>query len=252
MEEIKLYNGKVTITFTERDWNGKKIHSYTDEKGNKLLSVTSITGLVDKSGPLMYWATDLMGKYLFDNYNGKPINQEILQEAKKKYKEAKQEAADIGTAIHDWVEQKIKGLEPAMPKNEKVRNGAMAALKWLASHKIEITHTERIVYSKKYGYVGKCDWDGIDKDDNELVIGDHKSSKGIYPEMFMQLSAYWKATEEETGKKYKRGYIVKYGKDDGEFEVKEISRTDNEKNFKAFLGLLSTKKRLNEMNNERN
>lgn len=244
MEKIKLYNGKVTITFTERDWNGKKIHSYTDEKGNKLISVTGITGLVDKSNALIPWAVRLMGEYLLQTANGQTITEELIEVAKKKWRESKEEAADIGTAIHDWVEQKIKGLEPAMPKDEKVRNGALAALKWLGSHKIKITNTESIVYSKKYGYVGKCDWDGIDEEDDAFVIGDHKSSKGIYTDQRYQLAGYWNAKEEEFPKrKFKRGYIVKYGKENGEFEVLEISRSEYLKDRKAFLGLLKAKRR---------
>jgi len=241
MEEILLYNGTVKIYFEEVNRFGKKVHEYRDEAGNKLTSVTAITGLLDKSGPLTWWATDLMGKYLFDKYNGQPVNQDILQEAKVKYREAKQEGADIGTAIHDYAEQTIKGLNPEIPTDQKVRNGAMAFLKWMKTHDIKFEATERIVYSKKYNYVGKCDWYG--KIGNIWIIGDHKSSKGIYNEMRYQLAGYWNALEEEGVAKFEQGLIVKYGKEDGEFEVKEISHKEYLKDRKAFLGLLATKQR---------
>jgi hypothetical protein len=188
-----------------------------------------------------------MGEYLLQNCKGKKIDTEIVAIAQKKWREVKEEAADIGTAVHDWIEQKIKGLEPAIPKNEQVRNGAMAFLKWCQTHKIKFMDIEKIVYSKKYKYVGKCDWVGVEG--KMLVIGDHKTSKGIYNEMRYQLAAYWSAVEEETGKKIDKGYIVKFGKEDGEFEVKEISREEYLKDREAFLGLLMLKRREVELNN---
>ena len=239
--EIKLYKGKVKINFAEKDWNGKKIHKYTDSKGNKIESVTGITGLLDKSTPLMIWATRMMGDYILDYYSGQVITPDIIETAKKQWREAKEKAADIGSAIHEWVEQKIKGLEPEIPQEEKVRNGAIAFLKWMKTHDIKFKETERIVYSKKYNYVGRCDWFG--KEGKTWIIGDHKSSKGIYNEMRYQLAAYWNASEEERIAEFEKGIIVKYGKEDGEFETLEISRREYLKDREAFLGLLQTKRR---------
>lgn len=240
--QVKLYKGKEIINFEEER------HIFSHKDGTKILGVTSITTLLDKSAPLMAWAINNMGIFLTDQLSaGQVITTEQIETAKREYRRIKTEAADIGKEIHDWIEQKIKGLKPAIPENELVRNGTMAYLKWMKTNNIEIKESERIIYSRKHDYAGICDWNGIDKDDKAPVVGDHKSSKGIYNEMRYQLAAYWNGLEEEIGKEFKRGYIVKFGKFDGEFEVLEIPRKEYKKDFKAFLGLLNTKRREEEL-----
>ena len=132
IKEHNLYNGKVNIYFN------KDKHIFKDEKGNYLISVTGATGIIDKSGPLIPWAINLMGQYLIDNYNNKAIDDYVIQEAKKKWRQAKQEAADIGTEIHKWIEKWINKEKPEMPENEKVVNGITAFLKFQKKHKIKV------------------------------------------------------------------------------------------------------------------
>jgi len=262
-QEIKLYNGAVTIYFEERDWGNKKIHKYTDKNGKRIESVTGITGIKDKSNMLVPWAVGMMGDYLLLNEKGKPITEENIEIAKKKWREAKAEGADIGTQIHNWIEQKLKGMKPEIPDDERVVNGVTAYLKWMKSNKIEVLESERVIYSKKYHYAGTCDWYGIDKEDDALVIGDHKSSKGIYTEMRYQLAGYWLALEEELRKEFNRGYIAQFVKEDvidkktgevidkaGEFHILEIPRKEYLKDKKAFLGLRQAKKRETELKNK--
>ena len=238
-----LFKGKKVGEFAETT------HKFTDLEGNRILGVTSITGLVDKSNQLIYWATKLMGRYLLENYDGKTIDEQIVLTAQKKWREAKEEAADIGKEIHSFIEAKFKGESPVIPEREQTLNGVNAYLKWMKTHKIKVAEAERIIYSKKYGYAGICDWYG--EEGLDLVIGDNKSSKGIYPEMLLQLSAYWKALEEDLQQRFKKGYVVKFNKETGEFnpatDVVEISAKENDKNFQAFLGLFEAKKRLNEL-----
>jgi CRISPR/Cas system-associated exonuclease Cas4 (RecB family) len=242
---IEMYGGKVLINFTERDWGGNKIHCYTDSKGNKLISVTKITGTIDKSNALIIWATRLMGKYLLDNLKGKTIDEQVVEMAQKEWRKAKDEAADIGTQIHDWIEMKIKGLEPTMPENDKVKNGVFAFLKWQNENKIKFIANEQIVYSKKYNFVGK--FDAIIEIKKKKYLIDYKSSKAIYPEFYLQTAAYQLAYEEEHGKTIDGRILIHLGKDDGVFESIEIN--DYEKDKKAFIGLLETKKRLIELDN---
>lgn len=251
MKKIKIYKGKITILFDERIWMGKKIHGFKHLDGRKIPSVTSATGKIDKSNALMPWAVKMAGIYIVENFDPKKIKTKddislLVDIAKKEWRRIKEEAADIGTEIHKWAEQWIKGKKVAIPEDERARNGVIAFMKWIKEkEKIKITATEQFVYSKKYDYAGIMDWEG--KDDGELVIGDFKSSKGIYKEMRYQLAGYWNAREEETEKKYKKGYIVKFGKEDGEFDVLEISRQEYLKDLKAFLGALQIKRREDEL-----
>jgi len=59
--------------------------------------------------------------------------------------------------------------------------------------------------------------------------------------MRFQTAAYEAARREESGKEYTR-WIIRLGKDDGEFEAKEYG--DLDKDFSAFLGIFETYKRL--------
>ena len=243
-----LFKGKKVGEFAETT------HKFTDLEGNRILGVTSITGLVDKSNQLIYWATKLMGRYLLENYDGKAIDEQIVLTAQKKWREAIEEAADIGKEIHSFIEAKFKGESPVMPEREQTLNGVNAYLKWMKTHKIKVAEAERIIYSKKYGYAGICDWYG--EEGLDLVIGDNKSSKGIYNEMQYQVAAYQAALEEELEQKFKKAYIIRFDKETGEFiperDVLEISRKEYLKNYEAFLGLLKVKHREVELEQQKN
>jgi CRISPR/Cas system-associated exonuclease Cas4 (RecB family) len=235
--KIKLYQGKVTIFFDEER------HQFSHEDGTPILGTTSVTGLIDKSAPLMAWATNNMALILNQNLEaGQVITPDHIDIAKREYRRLKKEAADIGSLIHEWAEKWITiKKKPEIPEDEKVRNGVIAFLKWVKDTGVEFNNSELVVYSKKHDVAGIMDADGrIGKKD---CIIDFKSSKAIYNEMLYQLASYWMAREEETKKEYEIGYIVRFGKEDGEFGVTEISRKEYMKNREAFLGMLKVKRR---------
>jgi hypothetical protein len=241
LKEIALYNNKVKISFDEDK------HIFYDEKGKVLLSVTGATGVVDKSGALMGWAVKMALNFLRDKWLGKTetpvITEEDFIEASRQHRIKKQEAADIGTLIHEWVSLKITGKNPEMPKDDKVVNGITAFLKFQKEHNLNWIESERYVYSKKHGYAGILD--AIAEEDGKLTLVDFKSSNGIYDDMFFQVAGYQIAYEEETEKKIERKLILRFGKEDGEFEVKELDNSNKDK--KAFLACLELKRRLNEL-----
>jgi len=270
MERIKLYSGKVTILFD------KERHRFSHLDGTPIDSVTSATGKLDKSGPLTWWATRVMGERILynlgivpeghfseDNEENKKQWADILKTikdtkvgtttifkailaGKAEHSKRKAAAADIGTKIHKLIEKWIIGEKVVIPDDEKIRNGYIAFLKFIKENKnLKLTSSEQFIYSKRYDYAGIKDWDA--EENGMLIIGDNKSSKGIYSEMRYQLSGYWNASEEESGKRYEKGIIAKFGKYDGEFEYLEIPRREYKKDLKAFLGLLDTKRREKEL-----
>ena len=239
MEEITLYNKTEKISFD------RERHMFYDNKGDHLLSVTAITGTIDKSGALMGWVAKMMGLYLLkekEKGNDK-ITIQLVDMAKSEYRRIKEEAADIGQEIHDWVSQWIKGEKPAMPDDEKVVSGITAFLKFQKENKIKWLESEKIVFSKKHHYAGILD--AVGKMGKDLVLFDFKSSNGIYPEMFLQVAGYNIAYQEETKKKITRKMIIRFGKEGGNFEIKELS-TDG-KDEQAFLHCLELTKRLKEL-----
>ena len=88
-------------------------HLFT-ANGDKVISVTACTSVIDKSGPLIYWAVGLARDFLLGNIKGLVKDTKgddivkLIEEASKQHRIKKQEAADVGTQVHKWVELFIK------------------------------------------------------------------------------------------------------------------------------------------------
>lgn len=250
----ELYGGDVRITFYPDS------HRYRMEgERSCLISTTAATGIIDKSRPLIFWAIGLANEFLVDYVAGSPSGRftaeellPVIDEAMKRHSVVKEKAASNGSMVHDWAERfaaaKIAGEDiPPVPEKcpEEVANGIIAFLDWFNGHDIEFLEAERLVYSRKHGYVGITDAVAIV--DGHRYILDYKTSKGVYDEYHFQLAAYRAAYEEEMGGELEGALIVHFGKDTGEFHVVRSPEEDREKNIGAFLACLAIKKRLGEM-----
>ena len=161
--------------------------------------------------------------------------QHIYERSKKAHREIKQAAADIGTQTHRAIEAYLRdNSTPPPDEGTPVRSCYDAARNWLSSHVIQTVALERISYSRQFRYIGTPD--DIAYVDGVLSLIDWKSSKGIYPEYFLQTAAYVRAYGEETGDYCKKRYIVKLGKEDGQFEV--VERGLHHGDFEAFRAAL--------------
>jgi len=172
----------------------------------------------------------------------------LIETASKQHYIKKKEAADVGEKIHDWIEQFIKAKtkkdQPPIPKDPQVYNGVSAFLKWVAEHNVKFISSEKFIYSKKYDYAGIMDAEAIIN--NKLSAIDFKSSNGIYPEMRFQVAGYQAASEEESEKKYPGDkWLIRFGKEDGEFEAHPYEEHD--KDFRGFIGTLAARRRLMEI-----
>lgn len=210
---IKLYKGKVQIKFFPAS------HIYMVD--NKRVSgATTFIGILDKSRALVPWATGLYTDFLTPSV-GSILTEAMLIEGEFKHEERKEEAAGIGSEIHQWVEEYIKnklgvGPAPDMPSTKQVQIGVNAFLDWEKAHKVKFISSERIVYSKKYGYVGTMDIEA--KVDGKLCLIDLKTSNGLYNTVRLQTAAYVKADEEESGKAYQGRWAIRLAKEDeGEY-----------------------------------
>lgn len=232
------YNGEILVKFYP------KSHRY-QIMGEKdfLIGVTTATGVMDKSTPLIIWATRLSKDYLLDAMSrGEPITEALIEESANQHRIKKEEAATSGSLVHEWAEQYIKGLKPEVPEDPQVRNGVLAFLKWVNGNNVKFTASEQGVLSRKYGYVGTLDAIGTIGDSPALHLIDFKTSGGIYPEMPMQVSAYQQAHSEEFGTIFGDKYIVRFDKNTAEFEVKSFPARDHEDHFNAFLSCLTLKR----------
>ena len=96
------------------------------------------------------------------------------------------EAGAIGTLAHYLCECDIKGEEPELDdysaeQIEKAENAFLGYLEWKKMTKPKYEAIELKMVSEKYRVGGTADF--VARINNSLVLGDIKTSKGIYPEM---------------------------------------------------------------------
>lgn len=220
-----------------------------------IIGVTTITGVADKSGPLMYWAVRKVTiPYIQEKikpntkYDELELNA-VFKEAERQYTMHKERAADAGLLMHSWAEDFIRGKKPKKPKNKQLLNAVNAFLDWIKEHKVKFLLSEQKVFSRKYRYAGT--YDAVGTIDGKLSMIDFKTNKsGIYDEYRMQVAAYLSAYAEETGVRADSAWIVRFDKETAEFETKCIPIEEHEKDFKAFLGAKDLKQRLLELKRE--
>lgn len=199
--EFTLYGGKVKGKFFPDS------HQYwIDNK--RPPSVTGILAIKDKSRPLVIWATELYRDYLLSK---KTITEEDIYVGSTLHEEKKKEAADIGHKIHKWIEAHIKGENPEMPEGKEAQIGVTSFLEWKDANKVSFLSSERVVYSKKHGYVGQMDMEA--RVNGKLCLIDIKSSNAIYNDYNMQTAAYVMADEEESSRTYKGRWIIRVAKE---------------------------------------
>lgn len=199
------------------DEEGRKEHKVN---GEKVPSVTQILKVLDKSGPLMWWSWRLGLQSIaarVERGETLPGNWEILESELKRDKEtpnhARNKSAARGTGVHDAAE--LWALEQTVPNPndfpEEERGYVQALALWITEQKPEYIETEIPVGSAEHGFIGKFDFRA--KVDGKVVIGDYKTSKGIYVEHFLQLAAYELASVEMGNEPTEGQLVVRLGAD---------------------------------------
>jgi hypothetical protein len=252
---VSLYGGKVELSFEP----GRHRYAVTIPSkaivAEKVPSVTSVTGILDKPG-LPSWAANMATLSLEETIlPDKPYTEAQLdafyRRARYNFRDVKQAAADIGSAAHEHIEQHLlwlRGLAPApaAPEEGPVSLCCKAAKDWLSAHKVKVVETERILYSMKHHIAGKGDKFAMV--DGEFCYTDWKSSKGIYAEAVLQSCAYAMMYDEEqraikglsNGAAFVQAvWIVKLGKEDGEFDALRFPREVIEEVAKGFAAAVS-------------
>ena len=237
-KELALYGGDVAITFYPNS------HQYK-MNGENLISVSKALGVIDKPALAQWRVNKGCDQLLYKLSDGVEITAEDIEEARYAHAKFSEEAANLGTEIHAWCENFIKSKllkekAPQLPTEERILNGVLAFLKWNKENSVEYLWSERLVYSKEHQYVGTADL-GI-KIRGECYLGDFKTGNGIWPEAYLQTAAYLYALQEEDGfGAYKGRYIIRLGKDTGDFESVAVP-TDFYEDLQAFLSALNIRK----------
>lgn len=234
--KTSLYNGEVEMVFD----TFRHTYTVTDEKNGvfekRFPSATTANGIIAKP-QLIYWAANMTADTIKEQLEpGKSYDEveldAIIEAGRRAHNQRKREAGSMGTLVHKWVEEYIKGGNPAQPINKQIQTSIAKFMAWKEKHDVKFLLSEQQVYSRKYGYTGTLDF--ICTIDGKMYIGDLKTTSGIYPEMLMQTAAYrFARTEEFPSEKYVGQIIVRVGKDDGALEVGVL---EDDAQYKKFLG----------------
>ncbi len=222
--ELSMYDGQVSVVFYPNS------HQYK-VNGVNVKSPSSILWIVDKSQPLIYWATNLARDYLLERLETGITKEDIIS-ACLQHKEKKEEAADIWSQAHEWIENYTRDKTISLPEDERVQNIINEFINREKQHNIQFLEFERVVYSRNHNYIGTLD--AIAFIDWKKYLIDYKTSNKIYLSQYgMQTTAYKVAYEEETGEKLDGIIIIKLPKDQVDkdwnhltFEVQEIHDFD--------------------------
>ena len=219
---------------TKIDFDVKNHKYYIDEIF--FPSVTTILNILDKPA-LIYWASNITADFILNNLdeikNSEIDCRRIFSLAKKEHQSVKEKAADVGTRTHLLIEKFLKGQSYEDLIDEETFKPFNAFKSWLEIRKFTLIDGERIVWSKKYRVAGTVDVVG--NIDGKVYLLDLKTSKAIYPEMLLQISAYRKMYEEVTNTKIQKLAILRLDKITGDFEFKKYTNKEYQKALKMFI-----------------
>ena len=250
-----------------------------------LYNVSTVSKIIDRSSALIPWAAKVTVEKMLRTIPTIPNTvdgslvippmpfekfSELAMAAKTAHKDKLEDAGDVGKMAHDFIEQYIKcligrdyasiqGMMNRMCPDERANSCILAALGWMKAHNVRWISTERKVYSKKHDCCGTldglCITDSCDnpaccpvafKDRRSLL--DWKTSNYLYIEFIYQASAY-KAfyLEEFPNEVVEDIWILRLGKEDGEFQPWHLNADSFESDFEGFLACLNLKRKADEL-----
>lgn len=186
-------------------------------------------------------------------------------DAKSGHKDKLEDAGEVGHIAHDWIEKYIKsvladdqagvqGLFNTMTPDPRSNNCVIAGLDWMKAHNVRWIATEKKCYSKQHKCSGTMD--GLALVDScqdptcctkqftdHLSLIDWKTSNFLYIEFLFQTAAYQGFhTEEFPDMKIVDRWILRLGKDDGEFDPWYLPGETFEEDYEGFLACLHLKR----------
>ena len=146
------------------------------------------------------------------------------------------EAGDIGTSIHNRLEEIGKGIPMHIEALKPLERKWVGYFnEWRNEHISSFITTERPIHSVKERYAGTLD-SIVTLKDKRIALLDYKTSKYIYDTHELQCCAYIKAYEEMVGTHIDTSFILRFDKNSGLLQVKEIVNIDAQ--YEVFLHAL--------------
>lgn len=195
-------------------WNPPRVYSWPPHPPHEF-EVISVTSAIERGWPkpfLIGWAAKVTAESAVDDHAivGKMIEQGQERRAISYLKDARWnqsgEKADRGTVVHLAIESYLKGspltkeqmeseLEERRVSREMWKSTAKmysGLLEFFYDEEPEILWSEATLFSRQHGYAGTADIIGRMRIGGQRmpVILDFKTSKSIYNDTALQLSAY--------------------------------------------------------------
>lgn len=231
----KTNNHKATV-----NENGNR-YVIPDLNGRRVPRVSTISGLLDKSKPLMNWSAKITAEYAMQQLqrikDGELTVEDIMmmdlsqfvREAKTEHDRISKRERDRGSRVHEIAQQMFS----LMIKNRDIDLGEVdedlfaavnALIDWTKDNHFRPLKTEVTVWSKSFrGYGGRLDVTGLYNE--RLLTIDVKASTGIYDDMKIQVAGYDHAYEERNPGTYTDGAgILRLDKDTGMYEFQEYPK----------------------------
>jgi len=191
-------DGKPCHTVPNKDGDGTRTTTLRDaRKLNLLPSVTTIIGILDKP-QLTKWKMREAAKaaIAIPGPQGEEPLERFADRAIEHAMSQVGEAADLGTKIHNAIENLMRGS--AEEPSKEMQPYVKPVLEWMRSVGVKVTHSEIVLVNAVHGFAGRVDalftWgDGFGK----MGILDFKTKKTkegekveAYDEHLLQLAAY--------------------------------------------------------------
>lgn len=205
--------------------------------GKQLDGVTSLLSLgYPKSRGIYDWQTREGAKWAIEaigDMSPKDLTKEqldaIIKETPVAYKKALEEAADIGTTVHDYCYKIEKGLPVVLdglnPHYDIINRCCEQFDDWKSKLHDDIIFLEELVCSPEYQYAGR--FDRLANRDGVVTLTDYKTSSSFYITQFIQMAAYAIAIEEWLGIEVQDIEIVRFDKKTGKLSTRNLLQLAN-------------------------
>lgn len=180
--------------FSDKENQGRGYIHPAHPDGVRVPGVTSITKLVAKD--MAQWGADMAVRWISDNWNlwqpWAKSDERAYNSARHKHKEFRDERGEVGTGVHQYIDEWVKGEEPMaefldIEQQQMVQQFEEAVfITGMEFDDAELTlwgdtwagtlDLRGTVYSERLGRMA-------------TAIFDVKTSKAIYPEVMIQLAA---------------------------------------------------------------
>jgi hypothetical protein len=196
-------NGSPLYTVPKKDGTGERNTTLADARKLDLVpSVTGIISIIAKPG-LEAWKTEqaLLSALTLPRIDGE-ADQDFAKRAIADSKEYTSDAADLGSEVHQYIEDYLRGNDPRLVPGVEA---SCASVKDWIEQNIEKPGNLETPFASRLGYGGRIDWFGTMKDGKWAVIDwktqNVKTAKGptFYETYDLQLAAYANAIDEMNG-----------------------------------------------------